>query len=78
MNATTIRLTFAQGDSLAVRNELFRAEVLKFEPRPAVLLLRTGYEPLPLNEAGNADVMFCEAIQLTGKLKPTAAIVLLS
>lgn len=70
MKTTTIRVTFEDRDSLAVRNEMFRFALLNFEPRPAVLLLRTGYDPLPLHEAGNADAMFCEAIQITGKLKP--------
>lgn len=81
MNADTLhtmRLDFTgeKGPmTLAERDAAFRGALLRFEPRPAVLLLREGFHPLPLAEASNDDVMFAQAIQITGKRRTARIIV---
>jgi hypothetical protein len=79
MATETVRVSFMRARTylpLAVRNELFRDAVLKFEPRPAVFLLREGFAPLPLADASDNDVMFSEAVEITGTLLPTSKLVL--
>ena len=71
MSATTITVSFKRGSiflGIMARNDLFREAVAKFEPRPAVYLLKDGFAPLPLAEASNDDVNFADGVQITGTL----------
>lgn len=74
MKPQTMRVIFAPGTTLVERNEAFRQALIRFEKGPSVVLLREGYIPLPLDEAGNADVMFCEALEITGQLRPSMVV----
>ena len=75
MNRATITVSFMRSGvylGLMARNDLFREAVAKFEARPAVYLLKEGFAPLPLAEASNDDVVFADALQITGTLLATS------
>lgn len=68
----TVILTFDRRDNLGARNEAFRQLLFRFVNNGKgtdVVLLKEGFTPVPLSAASDKDVVFCDALRITGTLR---------